>query len=75
MSFRTTHAVERLDLLLTQAERFRALGQRTEASARARQLMAHADRELLEQGPEIRPEVESRKLLARMLLDELGERA
>ncbi len=70
MSVRTTNATQRLDMMLVQAEHFLANGLRGEALARARQLLAHADRELLTQDADVRPAIEMRRSLARRFLEE-----
>lgn len=72
MSVRTTNATQRLDLMLVQAERFLATGQRGEALARARQLLVQVDRELEAQGLEASPAIEMRRTLARRFLEEHG---
>ncbi|MFN9808415.1 MAG: hypothetical protein ACK6CU_02145 [Deltaproteobacteria bacterium] len=68
MSVRTTNATQRLDMMLAQAERFLALGLRGEAIARARQVLAHAERELEAQGLEAHPGIDARRMLARQVL-------
>ena len=75
MSIRTTNAAQRLDMMLAQAERFLAMGLRGEAIARARQVLAHADRELREQGAEVRPAIETRRTLAMSFIEDNTPRA
>jgi hypothetical protein len=70
MSIRATHATQRLDMMLAQAERFLAMGLRGEAIARARHLLAQADEELRVQGPEARPAIESRRALASQFIEQ-----
>lgn len=74
MPVRTTNAIQRLDMMLAQAERFLANGLRGEALARARQVLVHADRELEAQGLEASPSIETRRTLARSFLAQHGAR-
>lgn len=74
MSIRATHATQRLDMMLAQAERFLAMGLRGEAVARARHLLTQADEELRAQGPEARPAIETRRALALRFIELHGPR-
>lgn len=71
---RTTNATQRLDMMLAQAEAFLARGERGEALARVRHLLAEAERELGLQGPEARAAIEARRSLARAFLEVHGRR-
>ncbi|MCX7808382.1 MAG: hypothetical protein N2515_07220 [Deltaproteobacteria bacterium] len=73
MTRRTTSPLERIDMLLVQAERFREMGLRSEAIARAKALLRQAEVEAKE-APELAPEIESRKRLAIELIQSLGAR-
>ncbi|MBN8609742.1 MAG: hypothetical protein J0L92_04130 [Deltaproteobacteria bacterium] len=75
MSVRTTNATQRLDMMLTQAERFLSQGLKGEAIARAKQVLVHVDRELEAQGIEANPAIETRRMLARRFLEEHGARS
>jgi hypothetical protein len=72
-STRTTNAVQRVDMLLVQAERFAQVTSAEEAIARARQVIAYAKRESARH-PELADELRMRALLAESLIARLGER-
>lgn len=74
MPARTTTAVQRVDMLLVQAERFAQLTGAEEAVARARQVIAYAERERARH-PELSDELRMRAVLAEALIARLGERA
>jgi DNA polymerase IIIc chi subunit len=69
---RTTHQVQRLDMLLAQADQFLAHGLEGEAIARAKQVLAYAMRaEKL--GQKDLSAIKQRAVLARSLLRRLGQ--
>ncbi len=69
MALRTTTPVQRVDMLLTQAERFAELSAGEEAIARARQVMAYAERERARTtDPHLIEALEMRELLAEGLI-------
>jgi hypothetical protein len=74
MTERTTTAVQRVDMLLVQAERFAQMTGIEEAVARARQVIAYAERESARH-PELAGELRMRAMLAESLITRLGERA
>lgn len=74
MTTRTTTPVQRVDMLLVQAERFAQSAGIQEAVARARQVIAYAERESARH-PEIADELRMRAVLAESLIARLGERA
>ncbi len=73
MGLRTTDAVQRIDMLLAQAERFAELKNVDEAIGRARQVIAYAE---LERGkssdPHVHEDLSMRELLAESLIRRLG---
>jgi predicted Zn-dependent peptidase len=71
MSARTTTAVQRVDMLLAQAERFAELKAEEEAFARARQVIAYAERESA-RDPSLTDALRMRALLAESLIRRLG---
>lgn len=73
MPARTTTAVQRVDMLLTQAERFAELRAHEEAYARAQQVIAYAEREA-KRDPSIADALRMRALLAEALIRRLGRR-
>ena len=76
MPTRTTTAPQRIDMLLAQAERFLDLDLHGEAIARAKQVIAYAERGRRRAGDdETRAAFESRRLLGEALLERLGEPA
>lgn len=73
MAERTTTAVQRVDMLLAQAERFAELNAEEEAFARARQVIAYAERES-SRDPSVAGALRMRALLAESLIHRLGRR-
>jgi hypothetical protein len=63
--------VQRLDALLTQAERFRDTGAVGEAASRARHVISVSDLELVRRPPDERAAIATRRLLALRLIEEL----
>jgi hypothetical protein len=74
MPARTTTAVQRVDMLLVQAERFAQVTSAEEGVARARQVIAYAERESARH-PELADDLRMRAMLAESLIARLGERA
>ncbi|MGF1469253.1 MAG: hypothetical protein ACFCGT_24285 [Sandaracinaceae bacterium] len=74
MTQRTTSALSRLDMMLAQAERFVDNNLPGEAVARAKQVIAYADRELRRapDGSPDRAAYRARRLLAEGLVQRLG---
>lgn len=76
MALRTTDALQRVDMLLAQAERFAELNNPEEAMARARQVIAYAELERKQDGdPQLAGELSMRELLAESLIRRLGGRS
>lgn len=73
VGLRTTTPVQRVDMLLAQAERFAELNAEGEAAARAQQVIAYAERERARH-PELAEALGMRVLLAESLLQRLGQR-
>ncbi len=75
MAHRTTTPVQRVDLLLVQAERFAELTANEEAIARARQVMAYAELERARTtDPHLTAALEMRGRVAEALIARLTER-
>lgn len=73
MALRTTTPVQRIDMMLTQAERFAEVTSGEEAIARARQVIAYSELERSRAtDPEVVAELESRELLAEALIARLS---
>ncbi|HJL14889.1 MAG TPA: hypothetical protein RMH99_04495 [Sandaracinaceae bacterium LLY-WYZ-13_1] len=73
MTIRKTAPLERIDMMLAQAETFVRRDLRGEAIARAKQVLAYCDREAARTpGEELREGLEMRKLLAESLIRRLG---
>lgn len=76
MALRTTTPVQRVDMLLVQAERFAELKVAEEAIARARQVIAYAELEGKRNGdPQIVADLEMRAMIARSLIRRLDGKA
>ena len=71
MTLRTTTSLQRLDMLLAQAERFAHDGLRGEAIARAKQVIAYAERDA--QRGDDGDGLAQRMLLAEALIKRLGK--
>ncbi|HEY8428718.1 MAG TPA: hypothetical protein VIL20_10105 [Sandaracinaceae bacterium] len=73
MAARTTDSVQRVDLLLAQAEDFAELANVEEALARARQVIAYSELERKRtDDPRVREALSMRELLAEALIARLG---
>lgn len=71
MSIRKTSPVERVDMMLAQAERFIVNDLQGEAIARAKQAIAYCDKERA-RDVATRQQLDQRKLLAESILTRLG---
>lgn len=71
MTIRKTDPIERVDMMLVQAERFAALSLTGEAVARAKEAMAHCEREVARH-PELAETLRMRELIAEALIQRLG---
>src|SRR6188472_1891535 len=75
MTTRTTDALLRVDMLMAQAEWFAEAWQYEEAIARAKQVIAYAEREIeRESDPRVRADLDQRALLAEAFLVRFGQR-